>query len=146
MDAIAEQLGLDKSFFVQFFIFALFFWVLSKVYFKPFLKLFELRHKRTVEDKEAAEKLMVQAQAKLEEYQKCLNQERLNARKEYEVILMEAKKEESSLLAQAREEAKKTTQNTLESIGSQRENIKKEIERDIETLAQKVTETFLKTG
>src|SRR5688572_24915765 len=96
--AILDQLGLDQTFFIQFVVFAILFLILSNLYFKPFMALFQARHKRTVEDREAAEKLMGQAQAKFEEYKRRLSEERASARKEYETLLAEAKKEETAIL------------------------------------------------
>ena len=143
MEQILEQLGLDRTFFFQFVIVLVLFFLLSKIYFKPFLKLFEARHKRTVEDREAAEKLVAQAQAKLEEYTKRLSEERQGARKEYDAVLLEAKREELMLLTQARDEAKKLTQGTLESIVKQRDQIKKELEADVDSLAKTLSDKLL---
>ncbi len=143
MDAIFQQLGLDHTFFYQLAIFCVLFFLLSRLYFKPFLSLFETRHKRTVADREAAEKLMAQAQTKFDDYKRRLTEERLNARKEYEMILAEAKKEEALLLGQAREEAKKITQTAIDAIGKQRGELKRELEGDIETLAKTVSEKLL---
>ena len=110
MDALLGQFGLDSTFFIELAIIAGLFVLLSNVYFKPFLKLFEARHKRTIEDREAAERLMTQAQFKLEEYKRLLTEERLASKNSFEQSLQEARKQESEILAQAREEAKKITQ------------------------------------
>jgi len=143
VDALLDQLGLDNSFFVELGIIAALFLVLSKLYFQPFLKLFEARHKRTVEDREAAERLMIQAQSKLDEYKRLLTEERLAAKKSYEMALLEARKQEFELLAEAREEAKKITQDAADSVNRQREQLKKQLETDVETVAQNISERLL---
>ena len=143
MSAILEQLGLDQTFFFQFAIFAALFFVLSQTYFKPFLKLFEARHKKTVEDREAAERLMLQAQAKLEEYQQRLQNERAAARKEYEQIIANAKQEETRLLTHARDEAKRITQDAIDAIGRQKDELRKQLEVDVESLARNISERLL---
>ena len=143
MGAILDQLGLDQTFFIELALFAFVFLVLSNLYFKPFLRLFEARHKRTVQDREAAEKLMAQAQARLEEYKQRLADERMTARQEYENIMLEAKKEETLLLQQARDESKKITQEAAASITQQHEQLKKLLEADVESLAKTISEKLL---
>ncbi len=117
--------------------------MLSRLYFRPFLKLFESRHKRTVEDKEAAERLMSQANAKLDEYRRLLADERLAAKKAYDLALAEARKQESELLGHAREEAKIITQNAADSVNRQRELLKKQLEADVEVIAQNISDKLL---
>lgn len=143
MSAILEQLGLDRTFFVQLVIFSGLFLVLSRVFFKPFLHLFEVRRERTIEDQQAAEKLMAQAQTKLEEYKRRLTEERSAARKEFDAVLTEARKEEAAQLSHAREEAKKITQSTNDSIAKQREELRRQLERDTESLATSISERLL---
>lgn len=143
MTAILEQLGLDQTFFAQLIIFAVLFFFLSRVYFKPFQALFEMRHKKTVEDREAAERLMVQAQKLFDDYKNRLAEERSVARKEFEETLDQAKKEESKLLAHAREEAKKITQEAADSVAAQSEKLRKQLETDVEGIAQSISERLL---
>ena len=69
MTAILEQLGLDSTFFVQLVVFFFLFLFLGQVFFKPFLRLLEERHGRTVKDRETADAMVSAATAKLEEYQ-----------------------------------------------------------------------------
>ena len=144
MNTILEQLELDHTFFIEFAIFAVLFAVLSGGYFKPFMKLFEARHKRTVGDREAAEKLIAQAEAKFQEYRERLGEERIKAKKVYEEILNEAKKEEAAILATARNEAKKITQEAVESMAKQTDQVKKALQADVESLAKTISETLLK--
>lgn len=143
MNALLSQLELDQSFFVELAIFAGLFFFLSKFYFKPFLKLFEARHKKTIEDRESAEKLLEQANAKLEEYKRVLAEERAAARREIEHALQEARKQEAKLVAEAREEAKKITQEAVHSVSRQRDQLKKQLEADVESMAQAVSEKLL---
>lgn len=143
MNAIIDQLGLDHTLFYQFALFTVLFFVLSPLYFKPFMRLLIARHKRTVEDREAAEKLMAQAQAKFEEYKRRLGEERAAARKEYEAMLNETKKEENQILSQARNDAKKITQEAADSVAKQREQVRQQLEADVENLAKTISETLL---
>jgi F-type H+-transporting ATPase subunit b len=143
VNALLDQLGLDNTFFVQLGIVAALFFVLSKFYFKPFLKLFENRHKRTVEDREAAERLLSQADAKLDEYKRLLAEERIAAKRNYDAALAEARKQETELLTQARDEAKKITQEAAESMNRQRDQLKKQLDADVEVIAQTISERLL---
>lgn len=143
MSDIIQQLGLDSTVFVQAGIFILVFLVLSQVYFKPFLKLFDLRHKRLIEDRNAAESLIKDADAKFEEYRKKLAEERAEARQAYEALVNESKREESAILNQARAEAKKITQEAAENANQQREKIKKQLDADVEGLARSIADQLL---
>jgi F-type H+-transporting ATPase subunit b len=143
VSAILEQLEINSTFFIQLAIFAVLYFILRAVYFRPFMALFEHRHQRTVADREAAEKLMAQANSKFDEYRDRLSQERQAARKDYELVLEKAKKEEASILAQAREEAKKITQEAAESISNQREKLKAELQVDVESMAKMISEKLL---
>lgn len=143
VSAILEQLEINSTFFYQLAIFALLYFILSAVYFRPFLRLFEHRHEKTVADRDAAERLMSQANAKFDEYRARLAVERQNAKKDYEAILTEAKKEEAAILSQAREEAKKITQEAGESVARQREQLKAQLEADVEGLARSISEKLL---
>ena len=143
MRDILEQLEFNRTVIVEFIIFIFLFVIMSELFFKPFLRLFQLRHKRTVEDREAAERMMAEAEARFEEYKKRLHEERLAAKQEYEAILSAARREEAALLTRAREEAKKIAQEANESIAKQREQLKKQVEADIETLAGGISERLL---
>ena len=116
---------------------------LTRTYFRPFLKLFELRHQRTVEDRAAAEKLKASAENKFDDYRKKLALEKQAAIKDMENVLDDARKQEAAILAQAREEAKKVTQDTLESVTQQRNALKKQLEGEVETLARTISERLL---
>jgi F-type H+-transporting ATPase subunit b len=141
--AIIDQLGLDHTFLYQLAIFAGLFFLLSKIYFKPFMNLFEIRHKRTIEDREAAEKLLAEADAKYEQYKLKLAEERAAAKKEYEAVVTLARKEENALLIHAREEDNKIHQEANDAIHKQREQLKKQLEADVETLANGISERLL---
>jgi F-type H+-transporting ATPase subunit b len=138
--AILEQLGLNQTFYIQFAVFTVIFFVIPNVFFKPFQKLIEARHQKTVADRERAEELVKQANAKLEEFKARMSGERTRARAEYERVMTEVKAEEARVLAEAREEAKKITQSSLEAIQSQSMQLKRSLEADVEGLALQITE------
>ncbi|MGE0614689.1 MAG: ATP synthase F0 subunit B [Bacteriovoracia bacterium] len=140
---ILELLGLNATYFVQLGLFVVIFAILSQVYFKPFMKLFEARHKRTVEDREAAEKLLVQAQEKMQAYERSLADAKAEARKQYEAVVTQARQEESSIYAQARDEVKKITQETNAELAKQRDQLKTDLETQVTQFATQVSERLL---
>ena len=146
MADIAQQLGLDATFFYQFALIAVLFLVLGPLYFKPFQKLFERRHERTVADREASEKMLEQAEAKLADYQRLIQEERATARKEFDAMIQEAKKEENAALSHARDEAKKIQQKTIDEIEAQRGELRKRLEADCDQIAKLVSDQLLSRG
>ena len=144
MAAILTQLGLDQTFFIQFAIFTAIFIIVPNVFFRPFQKLIEARHEKTVADRERAEELVKQANAKLEEFKSRMSEERSRARAEYERVLAEVKSEEAKIIGSAREEAKKITQAAMESIQSQSTQLKRSLEADAEGLALQIADMLTK--
>ncbi len=144
MGPILQQLGLDQTFFIQFAIFFFVFLVIPNLFFKPFQKLIERRHERTVEDKEKAQQLVVQADLKFEEYKTKLAQERIRARAEFEKVISQVKAEEAAILNEARAEAKKITQAAAEKIQEQSVQLRRALEADVESMAIQISETLLK--
>lgn len=145
MGAILQQLGVDQTFYIQFAIFMAIFIIIPNVFFKPFQKLIEARHQKTVADRERAEELVKQANAKLEEFKARITEERARARAEYDRVMSEVKAEESRILGSAREEAKKITQAALENIQNQSTALKRSLEADVEGIALQIAETLTRS-
>ena len=143
MNALLDQLGLNNSFFFELGIIAALFIILSHLYFQPFLRLFEARYKKTVKDRESAERLVIQANAKLDEYKRILAEERLAAKKAYDFALIGARKQEFDLMSEARDEAKKITQDAADGVQQQRDLLKNQLQKDVEFLAQSISEKLL---
>lgn len=144
MEPILAQLGLDQTFFIQFAIFFAIFLILPNVFFRPFQRLIEARHEKTVADREKAEQLVAQAEQKFQEYRTRINEERLKARAEFEKVIAEVKAEESAILSTARTEAKQITQTTLDSLQEQTATLKRSLEADVEGMALQISEILLK--
>lgn len=144
MAAIIAQLELNQTFFIQFAVFTVIFFVIPNVFFKPFQRLIESRHQKTVADRERAEDLVKQANAKLEEFRTKIGEERVRARAEFERALSEVKQEESRILGAAREEAKKITHAALENIQAQSTQLKRSLEADVEGIALQISDLLTK--
>lgn len=140
---ILRQLEIDHTVFIQLGLFIVVFWALSRVYFGPFLKLFEARHQKTVRDRESAEKIMAQAEEKLKDYTSQLQEARMQAKAAYQQALEEAKKQEAEILTQARGEAKKITQEASQQMEQQALQLRKSLEGEIEGMARSVSEKLL---
>lgn len=140
MAGILDQLQLNGTFFLQFIIFTVVFLIIGQLFFKPYMKLFEERRKRTLEDRKAAEKLMADAEKKLKEYQEALSNARSAARESYEQVAAEAKKEEERILSEAREKVKNVTQEAVSAVDAQRDELKRSLEADVNALAQQVAD------
>jgi len=144
--AILEQLGINSTFFVELAVFVILFGFLSRVYFAPFLKLLQERHARTVKDREAARAMLVQAEAKLQEYQGKIADARLRARADMEEAIRKGRAEEQAALTQARDEAKRITQAALAEADAERNRLKAAIETDAEGLAKLIVDQLMVKG
>lgn len=140
---IFRQLGIDSSFFVQLGVFIATLMLLSRIFFNPFLRLIENRYKRTTQDREAAQKLMQQAENKLQEYQRLMGEARAEAQKNFEQVLKDARQHETQALHQAREEAKKITQEAAQEAAQEAEKIREKLRADVKTLATELSEKLL---
>ncbi len=143
MTAILQQLGLDSTFYTQLMVFFVLFIFLGQFFFKPFLRLIEERHRRTVQDREAAETMMANAAAKMEEYQAKLHVARVEARSELEAVIAAAKTEEAKVLTEARDAAKKITQQVSFEIDAERARVRAQLELDAEALATAISDKLL---
>jgi len=141
---ILAQLGIDQTFFTQFAIFVAIFLIIPRLFFKPFQQLIEARHQKTVADRERAEELVKQANAKLEEFRARMTEERGRARDEHERVISAVKAEEAKILGAARDEAKKITQAALETIQGQSAQLKRSLEADVEGLALQISDMLTK--
>ena len=68
--SLLQALGVNSSFFVQFFIFLLFYPVLSCLLFRPYFRFHNKREQETVERIKQAEQLLEKKQNLQEEYEK----------------------------------------------------------------------------
>lgn len=141
--SILDQLGLDKTYFYQLAIIGVTFLVLRVIYLSPFLKLFEARHKKTVEDQQNAEALAEKAKKALEEYRQRLLVEQKAAQALIESNIQSAKQEEAKIIAAAREEAKKIISASAEQMAKQRQELERALEFEVESLAKSVTDKLL---
>lgn len=143
MSEIISQLGLDQTFFTQFILIAILYAFLTAVYFKPFQKLLEKRHKKTVADRAEAERVLAELKEKLAEYESQMALAQKKARSRMDEILSEAKKKEAEILSAARNDAKNTTQAAITALSQEKEKIRKSLEVEVESIAAQATSKLL---
>lgn len=143
MSEIVTQLGLDQTFFTQFILIAVLYAFLTTVYFKPFQKLLEKRHKKTVADRIEAERVLSELKEKLNEYEAQMSLAQKKARSRMDEILSEAKKKEAEILSAARNDAKNTTQAALTALTQEKDKIRKSLEAEVESIATQATSKLL---
>ncbi len=140
---ILLKLGINYTYFIQLGVFIVLFLLLRSIYFRPFQRLFEARHKKTVEDRRAAEALLTQAESRFKEYEAKLKEARDRANREYEQIVSEGKKKEAELFARAREEVKNINQESAAEATKAREKIRRDLETDAEQISAMIAEKLL---
>lgn len=143
MEVVLHQLELNWTFFAQLGIFFIVFLALSEIFFKPFFRLFENRHAKTVQDRQASEKILKEAEEKLKEYQKILTETRASTRAEFDQIMSEAKAKEAKFLNEAREASKKITQDAAADVVAQKERLKKELSAEVGKLADQIVDRLM---
>ena len=143
LSSLLEQLGVNSTFFVQLAIVVFFLTAMRFIFFKPFQALFDARHQALVEDAKAAERMVIQANEKLAEYQRVLGEARKSAQREVDAQLARGKEEENKILHSAREEVKKIFHEATSQVESQKTKIRQELEASVDSMATQVVQTLL---
>ncbi len=143
MNAILHQLELNQTFFIEFGIIVGLFSVLSRLYFRPFLKLFDARRQRLADIRANTERLIHQSHEKMTEYQRILAEEQVIAKNELNSALMAARQEEAVLLSKTRDETKKMIQEAAHAVSLQREQLQKQLQTDVDSLSQMISKRLL---
>lgn len=86
---------------------------------------------------------MAQAEDRLREYTERLTAARLSAKAVLDQSLEQAKKEEADIFSNARNEAKKITQEASAAIEKQAEVLRAELKNEVDVMAKSVTEKLL---
>jgi F-type H+-transporting ATPase subunit b len=143
MSDILEQLDINQTFFLQFALFAIFFFVLSAIYLKPFQKIIQQRNQRLKNDAEGATELLRTVEAKLQEYEKSLAQIRIEAKTQYDLALTDARTQEDAALHQHKEELKKEYLKVLEQFQDEKLKIESELKNQMATMTDSITQKVL---
>lgn len=143
MSSILEQLQLDKTFIYEFILFAVFFFVLSGIYLKPFQRLLEKRNHKLKNELEGASELLKSVEAKVAEYQTELAQIRNQAQASYDKAISDAKAREDAAMVGLRTDLKKEHQKALADLEKSKTQIEAELAAQVDAMADGVASRVL---
>jgi len=143
MTEILDQLEINRTFFYQFALFGVFFFVLSGLYLKPFQKLLSDRNQRLKDDVKNAEDLLRAVESRLSDYDRALSQARADALKSYEAGTADARAREDAQIAAVKDELKKEFLKANELLQEEKLKIESELKLQLgplsDSVVQKVT-------
>ena len=134
--SLAQALGVDSSFFVQFAVFLVFYPVLARALFRPYVRLADKRERETALRIKKAEELKAQTQALEEEYKTKARKLNENFNKLYE---RESKKLRVELLkqsAQLQEKMQKEHEQKKATVLQEIKTAEKQIQLETDDLIQ----------
>ena len=135
---IADQLGLDETFYYLFGLMLLLYVLLSATYLKPFQKLLHDRKEKTDGTKKEAQDLTVQADEKFANYKSRLQEANESARKIFRDSEERAKKEEAKILEKASAVAKEALQGAQKELDMQKNSILEGVAGEIADIADEI--------
>ena len=142
MSAILEQLEINQTIFIQFILFAIFFFVLSAVYLKPFQRIIQQRNQRAKNIEGAAE-LLKAVELKLQEYEKALLQFRIEAKAQYDLALTDARTQEDAAILKHKDELKKEYLKVLEQFQGEKLKVESELKDQVAVMADSIVQKVL---
>jgi len=143
MSEILEQLEVNSTFLIQFSLFAVFFFIISGVYLKPFQKIIEKRNKSLKNDVEGATELLKSVEQKLKDYEKALIQVRAEAKVSHDKALLDARTAEDAALSKHKDELKKEYLKVLEGFQDEKLKVESELKAQISTLSDSIAQKVL---
>lgn len=143
MSQILEQLEINQTFFIQFILFGVFFFVLSELYLKPFQRLIEKRQQKLTGDLQGSAELLKSVESKLAEYEKALAQVRSEAAKNYEVALNEVRAREEAEISKVKDQVKKEYLEAGKALQAERAKVEAELKSQVEALSDSMVNKVL---
>lgn len=137
------MIALDYTVLIQIVAFLVFWFLLTKLLFKPFIGLLEERERRTEGAKAEAAALKEEGERLSKEYERAIAQAREEGRAAKEGIIQEARQLRERLLSQAREEAARMVQAAREEIRKELERGRELAAREAEAIARQMAEKIL---
>lgn len=137
------MIALDYTVLIQIVAFLVFWFLLTKLLFKPFIGLLEERERRTEGAKAEAAALKEEGERLSKEYEQAIAKAKDEGRAAKEGILQEARQARERLLGQAREEAARMVQAAREEIRKELERGRELAAREAEAIARQMAEKIL---
>lgn len=141
MDAliqIAEQLGIDQSFYILFAVIAALYFILSFVYLRPFQHLFEERHAKTHGSKKSATDLVEKANEQNQRYQARLREVTESIRTTMKSAEESARNEEARLVQEAATKARESLQEVQKQLEKERAAALEKLSADVAGIAKEI--------
>jgi F-type H+-transporting ATPase subunit b len=137
------MISLDYSVILQILFFLLFWFLMDRIIFKPFLGLLDERERRTEGAKAETAALIEDAERLRAEYESGMAKAQEEAEAVKEAILVDARRSREQLLTQAREEAGKMMERSRGEIRIELQKARELVLREAEAIARQMTETIL---
>jgi len=142
MSEILEQLEINQTIFIQFALFAIFFFVLSAICLKPFQRIIQERNQR-LKNIEGASELLKAVELKLQEYEKSLSQFRSEAKVEHDLALANARAQEDAAILKHKDELKKEYLKVLEQFQGEKLKVESELKDQVTVMADSIVQRLL---
>ncbi|MGA2587037.1 MAG: ATP synthase F0 subunit B [Candidatus Aminicenantales bacterium] len=137
------MLQIDATFIVIFFVVWILVFILSRVFWKPMVKVVRDRESQVRGDKESFEKSTEACKLGLLEIDKTLTSARAAAEKARDGIEIEALKEKSRIIAEAGSRAKDEIEKAKAELQAEIFRLKRELEIEAERLAGRIEQRLL---
>jgi F-type H+-transporting ATPase subunit b len=137
------MISLDYSIIVQIVSFLLFWFLLNRILFRPFLALLDERERRTEGARAETASLVEEAERLRAEYESGIAKAREEGGAVKEAILADARRARDRLLAQARDEAGTILQRVRDEIQSELQRGRNLALREAEAIAHQMIEKIL---
>jgi F0F1-type ATP synthase membrane subunit b/b' len=143
MTEILEQLEINQTFFYQFILFGVFFFVLSGLYLKPFQRLLEKRNHKLKDDVQSATELLRTVESRLSDYERALHAARADALKHYESAIAEVRAKEDAQIAQIKSEIKKDFLRASDLLQDEKLKIESELKLQINQFSDSLVQKLI---
>jgi F-type H+-transporting ATPase subunit b len=141
--AILEQLGINQTAYVQFFIFLIAYITLSQVVFKPYMSAYEERERRTKGGEDLAQELIQQSVELKHQYEQKARQVNGEIKTIYDSFREQAAKEYNEILARARAESQKLIEEARLKVGGEVLEAAKKLKEETPIVASAITHKLL---
>ncbi len=136
-------LQIDLTFLVTFFIIWILVFVLSRIFFKPMIKLMQDRDSQIRGDWSSSEKNIEAYEGSLQEVDKTLRSAKQAAEKTHEEMEVEAFREKGRLVAEVSGSSKEQIGQAKAKLQAELVSLKKELAAEAETLAERIEKRLL---
>lgn len=140
---ILTQLGVNKTAFIQFFIFAIAFFTLSSMVFKPYAEALHKREEKTKGGEEVAEQMLKQSADLKTQFETKAREVSGEINSIYETYREQAMKEYSKIVAEARGESQSLVEDTKKRVSVQVADAAVKLKEEIPTVAGLITQRLI---